>query len=213
MTYLPISRSRKIRCDSARPTCNNCVRRANVCEYDTQTKRRGPDKKPGTRKRSCKKRPPPLLDTEQPTPERSPKRKKMAQNVVAIPTTGDPLLGSSGGYTIGRLPDEATAFQNMVIRSPVVPSHGRIAVPVATEVFDMKVGIIRLTASPSSRLLSSGLQNLYQAYITDIPTPSTWTRRWHTLLLPYHNLRSVIIWKLCPQIAPPLARNIGGMSS
>ncbi|KAL0580568.1 hypothetical protein V5O48_001481 [Marasmius crinis-equi] len=51
------SRGRKIRCDSTRPVCNNCVRRSNTCEYDTVPKRRGPDKRPGTRQRSCKKRP------------------------------------------------------------------------------------------------------------------------------------------------------------
>ena len=50
------SRSRKIRCDSTRPTCHNCTRRGNECEYDAVPKRRGPDKRPGTRQRSCKKR-------------------------------------------------------------------------------------------------------------------------------------------------------------
>ena len=51
------SRARKIRCDSTRPSCNNCVRRQNECQYDAVPKRRGPDKRPGTRQRSCKKRP------------------------------------------------------------------------------------------------------------------------------------------------------------
>ncbi|KAI0694263.1 hypothetical protein BC835DRAFT_1015031 [Cytidiella melzeri] len=50
-------RGRKIRCDSTRPVCNNCTRRGNDCEYDAVPKRRGPDKRPGTRQRSCKKRP------------------------------------------------------------------------------------------------------------------------------------------------------------
>ncbi|TFK44027.1 hypothetical protein BDQ12DRAFT_717221 [Crucibulum laeve] len=63
-------RGRKIRCDSTRPVCNNCVRRSNVCEYDAQPKRRGPDKRPGTRQRSCKKRP---ADGSAPPP---PKRKR-----------------------------------------------------------------------------------------------------------------------------------------
>ncbi|CAL1706066.1 unnamed protein product [Somion occarium] len=49
-------RARKIRCDSTRPVCNNCTRRNNECEYDAVPKRRGPDKRPGTRQRSCKKR-------------------------------------------------------------------------------------------------------------------------------------------------------------
>ncbi|KAI0731627.1 hypothetical protein C8Q72DRAFT_906414 [Fomitopsis betulina] len=50
-------RARKIRCDSTRPVCHNCTRRNNECEYDAVPKRRGPDKRPGTRQRSCKKRP------------------------------------------------------------------------------------------------------------------------------------------------------------
>ncbi|KAI0929798.1 hypothetical protein AcV5_006666 [Taiwanofungus camphoratus] len=49
-------RARKIRCDSTRPVCHNCTRRNNECEYDAVPKRRGPDKRPGTRQRSCKKR-------------------------------------------------------------------------------------------------------------------------------------------------------------
>ncbi|KAF5376310.1 hypothetical protein D9615_008498 [Tricholomella constricta] len=65
-------RSRKIRCDSTRPVCNNCVRRSNICEYDSVPKRRGPDKNPGTRHRRCKKRP---LDESEPPP---PKRKRIA---------------------------------------------------------------------------------------------------------------------------------------
>lgn len=64
------SRGRKIRCDSTRPICNNCVRRSNECQYDAVPKRRGPDKRPGTRQRSCKKRP---ADGSVPPPS---KRKK-----------------------------------------------------------------------------------------------------------------------------------------
>ncbi|KAJ7217481.1 hypothetical protein C8J57DRAFT_1095861 [Mycena rebaudengoi] len=48
-------RSRKIRCDSTRPHCSNCARRADHCEYDPAPKRRGPDKQPGTRRRRSKK--------------------------------------------------------------------------------------------------------------------------------------------------------------
>lgn len=57
LTVTPYSRARKIRCDSTRPGCDNCARRSSQCEYDAVPKRRGPDKRPGTRRRSCKKRP------------------------------------------------------------------------------------------------------------------------------------------------------------
>ena len=68
------SRSRKIRCDSKRPTCSNCARRSNTCVYDAVPKRRGPDKHPGTRQRRPKKR---VL--EEPTPSSSTaKRRRMS---------------------------------------------------------------------------------------------------------------------------------------
>jgi hypothetical protein len=82
-------RSRKIRCDSARPVCTNCHRRKNMCEYDVAPKRRGPDKRPGTRRRSCKKRP---ADGSTPPP---PKRKKTAPSdnrVGAVSSTVDANL-------------------------------------------------------------------------------------------------------------------------
>ena len=74
-----ISRSRKIRCDSIRPVCNNCARRSNECEYDLVPKRRGPDKRPGTRQRSCKKRP-----ADGSTPPRS-KRKRTSSDQITEP--------------------------------------------------------------------------------------------------------------------------------
>ena len=60
------SRSRKVRCDSVRPKCGNCTRRATDCEFDVAPKRRGPDRAPGTRHRSCKKRPAPFEFQENP---------------------------------------------------------------------------------------------------------------------------------------------------
>ncbi|KAI6030940.1 hypothetical protein F5J12DRAFT_804084 [Pisolithus orientalis] len=47
-------RTRKIRCDGAKPACHNCTRRAKAddeCTYDAAPKRRGPDKVPGARQR------------------------------------------------------------------------------------------------------------------------------------------------------------------
>ena len=78
-TVHTVSRSRKIRCDSTRPICNNCARRSNECEYDLVPKRRGPDKRPGTRQRSCKKRP-----ADGSTPPRS-KRKRISSDQVTDP--------------------------------------------------------------------------------------------------------------------------------
>ncbi|KAF5365879.1 hypothetical protein D9757_011045 [Collybiopsis confluens] len=79
---------RKIRCDSARPVCTNCHRRKNICEYDTAPKRRGPDKRPGTRRRSCKKRP---VDGSTPPPS---KRKKTARESPTKDAVPPPIKAS-----------------------------------------------------------------------------------------------------------------------
>ncbi|KAI6039316.1 hypothetical protein EDC04DRAFT_2686115 [Pisolithus marmoratus] len=50
-------RTRKIRCDGAKPACHNCVRRSKAddeCTYDAAPKRRGPDRVPGARQRVSK---------------------------------------------------------------------------------------------------------------------------------------------------------------
>ena len=49
------SRIRKTRCDGAKPVCFNCRKRppeVGECSYDSQPKRRGQDKAPGTRVRT-----------------------------------------------------------------------------------------------------------------------------------------------------------------
>ncbi|KAI0661402.1 hypothetical protein C8Q70DRAFT_911816 [Cubamyces menziesii] len=74
-------RARKIRCDSTRPFCHNCLRRNNECEYDAVPKRRGPDKRPGTRQRSCKKRPP---DSEPASASAKKKRKTNAEGESVV---------------------------------------------------------------------------------------------------------------------------------
>ncbi|KAF8712533.1 hypothetical protein AX14_013010 [Amanita brunnescens Koide BX004] len=77
-------RSRKIRCDSKRPTCNNCARRSNLCEYDAVPKRRGPDKHPGTRQRRPKKR---LLEEPAPAATNNKRRRTSTEEYLDSPTT------------------------------------------------------------------------------------------------------------------------------
>ncbi|KAF7350086.1 Zn(2)-C6 fungal-type domain-containing protein [Mycena venus] len=91
-------RGRKIRCDSNRPSCNNCVRRKNECIYDTAPKRRGPDKRPGTRQRSCKKRP---TDGSSPPPLKR-KRKAASSSTTGVdvdPSTTGSISGSGESST------------------------------------------------------------------------------------------------------------------
>lgn len=57
LNLMTLSRTRKIRCDGAKPTCHNCGRRAGGgggCTYDAAPKRRGPDKTPGARQRTVR---------------------------------------------------------------------------------------------------------------------------------------------------------------
>ncbi|KAF8625311.1 hypothetical protein AX15_005441 [Amanita polypyramis BW_CC] len=70
-------RSRKIRCDSKRPTCSNCARRSNTCVYDAVPKRRGPDKHPGTRQRRPKKR---ILEEPAPPPTSTKRRRTITDD-------------------------------------------------------------------------------------------------------------------------------------
>lgn len=94
------SRSRKIRCDSTRPNCQNCVKRGNECVYDKVPKRRGPDKRPGTRKRSCKKR---QSDGSNPQPKKKQRADPVDQgttthagyNQYEISPVAVPLFGSA----------------------------------------------------------------------------------------------------------------------
>lgn len=72
--------------------CNNCVRRNNECVYDAQPRRRGPDKRPGTRQRSCKKRP---TDGSEPPPPKKKRRPEQSQSADFTSTSA-----SASAHTI-----------------------------------------------------------------------------------------------------------------
>ncbi|KAI0074422.1 hypothetical protein K474DRAFT_1601483 [Panus rudis PR-1116 ss-1] len=105
-------RARKIRCDSTRPVCHNCTRRNNECEYDAVPKRRGPDKRPGTRQRSCKKRP---SETE-PSGSQAKKRRKSSGdhegNLIAFDVKENVTGSTKRSLPMTRLdPSVATTLQ------------------------------------------------------------------------------------------------------
>lgn len=113
------SRARKIRCDSTRPVCNNCLRRSNECHYDTVPKRRGPDKRPGTRQRSCKKRP---SDGSAPLPP--PKRKRPARPDESPTVRIKPAMESTYRSPSRHTDDLATPQINSLQRVvPIVRDH------------------------------------------------------------------------------------------
>ncbi|CAE6516745.1 unnamed protein product [Rhizoctonia solani] len=107
-----LCRQRKIKCGGEQPACRNCVRIEVACRYDTEPKRRGPDKRPGTRTRTRKNasgtaaptshtgnavsrlpNEPPFVPS-QVGPERTKKRTK----VPSVPSS-NPLPGVSYGGT------------------------------------------------------------------------------------------------------------------
>ena len=77
------SRSRKIRCDGGKPTCTNCIKRSASkphgdeieCSYDAIPKRRGPDRNPGARQRTIRKK--------KPVPEQPPTDSSLLTNSVS----------------------------------------------------------------------------------------------------------------------------------
>ncbi|KAI0028447.1 hypothetical protein K488DRAFT_89741 [Vararia minispora EC-137] len=124
-------RARKIKCDSTRPACHNCLRRNNPCEYDAQPRRRGPDKRPGTRQRSCKKRPAAATDLQVAPPPPPKKRRRTATMEAEVPVKLEPPEALP--YALPALPTDSTAtttthkrpsqtIMDMDIQTPI-PSH------------------------------------------------------------------------------------------
>ncbi|KAJ7762935.1 hypothetical protein B0H16DRAFT_1311418 [Mycena metata] len=110
-------RGRKIKCDSNRPACNNCVRRKNECVYDVAPKRRGPDKRPGTRQRSCKKKP---------ADGSSPPTLKRKRKVSSSSTTGVDIDRATA--SLPRSDQSPTAMKDSDRSKPTAPARKRSSV-------------------------------------------------------------------------------------
>ncbi|EPQ56860.1 hypothetical protein GLOTRDRAFT_137358 [Gloeophyllum trabeum ATCC 11539] len=104
-------RARKIRCDSTRPMCNNCLKRGNECEYDAVPKRRGPDKHPGTRQRSCKKR-----AADDGAPGANKKKRRTVSEQSATPEVKENV---SGGR---RSPNQKPMLDAPLLQAPAPPT-------------------------------------------------------------------------------------------
>jgi hypothetical protein len=104
--YLACSRTRKIRCDGAKPVCHNCSRRVvnggssedlATCTYDTAPKRRGPDKIPGSRQRVASHDPAASTDGGKVR-----RRRRRDPPAYAMGLVGEPVPGpSDGGAGVG----------------------------------------------------------------------------------------------------------------
>ncbi|KAF7782921.1 transcriptional regulator family: Fungal Specific TF [Agaricus bisporus var. burnettii] len=119
-----LCRARKIRCDSTRPECNNCLRRNNECEYDAMPKRRGPDKRPGTRQRRCKKRA--SDDLNSPNPKR---RRTTTEIVIDPPETQERRMGDPTSQSI-RYPERSLDLR---IDTPTLRSSPSLTPPSGAE--------------------------------------------------------------------------------
>ncbi|KAF5362709.1 hypothetical protein D9758_011728 [Tetrapyrgos nigripes] len=97
-------RKRKIRCDSNKPSCLKCLRRSDECEYDAFPKRRGPDKRPGTRQRARKKRPAPEESIPAPPNKRARKSTTDIHPLIipdSLPSDSSPMYNSPGSDSQG----------------------------------------------------------------------------------------------------------------
>src|SRR6267154_1713174 len=142
------SRSRKIRCDSTRPNCQNCIKRGNECIYDKVPKRRGPNKGPCTRKRSCKKR---QSDGSDPQP----KKKQRADPV----DQGTPTHAGYNQYEISPVAvpvfgSEQHKSGKVDIEPPTASSSLADATASYHETYYVKVSSLTLSLPPCSSSLS-----------------------------------------------------------
>ncbi|PPQ66262.1 hypothetical protein CVT24_007280 [Panaeolus cyanescens] len=82
-------RTRKIRCDGAKPVCHNCGRRTNgnnECTYDPVPKRRGPDRTPGARQRMARDA---RNDDDDSTPQNSRRRRRTRDSLPSDQVEAD----------------------------------------------------------------------------------------------------------------------------
>ncbi|KAI0060933.1 hypothetical protein BV25DRAFT_1857983 [Artomyces pyxidatus] len=98
-------RSRKIRCDGAKPSCHNCNQRlgGEGCDYDSAPKRRGPDRVQGARTRTAKPK-----DAEEEPVKRRRRR-------TTTSTTADTVAQAAGGSFSTRQPPGSTAISHEAI--------------------------------------------------------------------------------------------------
>lgn len=124
--FYPLSRTRKIRCDGAKPICHNCSRRLatgtddlSPCTYDTTPKRRGPDKIPGSRQRL------PPQETSEGGRVRRRRRRDTGPSDNPVPMTAhghDPIVAEFGQVP-GHDPSDTQAGTSAALQSTHVESH------------------------------------------------------------------------------------------
>jgi len=156
-------RARKIKCDSSRPNCNNCVRRSSECVYDTTPKRRGPDKHPGTRKRSCKKRP---VDGTLPPPKKKAKKAQDDVNDVVGGARMNMSLRLDTNFSGGRSPD--TAGSTPFSGTPRDDASSHFPYPLSTTsttIMSHHIPTPRATESPQSARSKSSIHGgMFSSY-------------------------------------------------
>ncbi|KAJ7147121.1 hypothetical protein C8R43DRAFT_890324 [Mycena crocata] len=167
-------RTRKIRCDGAKPICHNCGKRAsggNDCNYDPLPKRRGPDKTPGARQRVARKaegssrsrRRNPSTDAQEYSPQ---------NNGTQLPPFSFPSPTSSENT---QSPEEYMSPHDARINAPYIPTctcHGLTQCP-SPRVLDHQHHGSHLTVqydNPLSLSLSSPIEtpiSVSGAFITE----------------------------------------------
>ncbi|KAA1468777.1 hypothetical protein DENSPDRAFT_915286 [Dentipellis sp. KUC8613] len=116
-------RSRKIRCDGARPVCHNCGQRGeNDCNYDSAPKRRGPDKVQGARTRTTKRK------EEEGVPVRR-KRRRTGSTANADHVVPTQATTSEADGRPPLIPDSAAPFSPIGIMPNPFPVRRKVPIP------------------------------------------------------------------------------------
>jgi len=145
------SRTRKIRCDGAKPTCHNCVHRPGNkdCNYDPVPKRRGPDRIPGARNR------PGEAPSDGPRRRRRPRELgnsvPISRAVSATSSDTQPDKVQNEPITQDQYFDQAPIPVNVYPRSPFIVEcgcHGLVDCPlVAPHTFVPKTHVVTSSCS------------------------------------------------------------------
>ncbi|KAG9101620.1 hypothetical protein FS749_005158 [Ceratobasidium sp. UAMH 11750] len=132
-----LCRQRKIKCGGEQPTCRNCSRADFECRYDAEPKRRGPDKKPGTRVRTRKDSTGAVLP---------PKPRVPRPGQAPASSTELPLVPSQAGPTRNkkRVP-RGSAF-GRAARTSLVDEH---TLPLSSDGAPSSAGLTRKISPPT----------------------------------------------------------------
>ncbi|KAG8774686.1 hypothetical protein FRC12_001872 [Ceratobasidium sp. 428] len=132
-----LCRQRKIKCGGEQPTCRNCSRADLECHYDLEPKRRGPDKKPGTRVRTRKDSTGAVL----------PPKPRIPRPAQAPPSSIEPpLVPSQAGPTRSKKRVPRGPVFDQTARASFIDGH---TIPLLSDGVQSSAGVTRKISPPT----------------------------------------------------------------